>query len=325
MALVGALALLSFSPGVISAQSARPEAVAAASAAFREGQSAQLAGDYARAAEMFELADDSAPSPAALRSAIRNRRAAGHNARAASLAAEAIARYPDDAETREVADSVIALLGPGLGHVMLRCEPECTAVIDGHAVQEHAAASIELYVDPGSHTVVASWSGREPVTRTFELGAGASEEVRIDAPAMAVAEVEPEPEVDESALMAARVPIDAPPRETPSRGVTPILFGALLGLTAVSGGVLIWSGIDVLDARDAYVAGPTMARYEDGLSREVRTNVLIGVTSGLALGTLIVAFFTDFGGDDAGDSAALDTFMLTPLPDGGALSATGHF
>jgi hypothetical protein len=324
---VACLSLVSLSPTVGAAQDARPEAVAAASAAFREGQSAQLAGDYARAAEMFELADDSAPSPAALRSAIRNRRAAGHNARAASLGAEAIARYPDDAETREVADSVIALLGPALGHVTLRCEPACTAVIDGHAVQEHTSSSIELYVDPGSHTVVASWAGREPVTQTFELAAGASTDVRLDAPAM-VGEAEADPGLEtesERELMAARVPIDVPPRDEPSRGITPIVFGALLGLTAVSGGVLIWSGVDVLDARDVYVAGPTMARYEDGLSREVRTNVLIGVTSGFAIGTLIVALFTDFGGDDAGDSAGLDSFMITPMPDGGALSASGRF
>jgi len=324
--LVGTLSLVSLSPAVLAAQGARPEAVAAASAAFREGQSAQLAGDYARAAEMFELADDSAPSPAALRSAIRNRRAAGHNARAASLAAEAIARYPEDAETREVADAVLALLGPTLGHVTLRCEPACTAVLDGHAVHEQAAANIEVYVDPGQHTVIASWTGREPVTQTFEIAAGARSEVRLEVPVVAETAIEPDPGLEtEAELMAARVPIDVPPRDAPSRGVTPIVFGALLGLTAVSGGVLIWSGVDVLAARDEYIAGPTMARYEDGLSREVRTNVLIGVTSGLAIGTLIVAFFTDFASDDAGASARLDTFMFTPMPDGGALSASGRF
>jgi tungstate transport system substrate-binding protein len=43
-------------------------------------------GDYARAAELFELADRAAPSPAALRSALRNHQAAGRTARAASLA-----------------------------------------------------------------------------------------------------------------------------------------------------------------------------------------------------------------------------------------------
>ncbi len=321
----GCLCLVSIVPSVLAAQAARPEAVAAASAAFREGQSAQLAGDYARAAEMFELADDSAPSPAALRSAIRNRRAAGHNARAATLAAEAVARYPDDAETREVADSVLSLLAPSLGHVTLRCAPACTAVIDRHAVLESAASSIEVYVDPGAHSVTASWSTGEPVTESFEIAAGATRELSLAAPTPVVDEPPPPDEPTDEELMAQRVPIDVPPRDAPSRGITPIVFGALMGLTAVSAGVLIWSGVDVLDARDQYVRAPTMARYEDGLSREVRTNVLIGVTSGLALGTLIVAFFTDFGGDDAGDTAGLDTFFFAPLPEGGALSLAGHF
>jgi hypothetical protein len=48
------------------------EDVQAASAAFAEAQRAQLRGDFPRAAELFEIADQAAPSPAALRSAIRN-------------------------------------------------------------------------------------------------------------------------------------------------------------------------------------------------------------------------------------------------------------
>ena len=45
-------------------------------------------------------------------------------------------------------------------------------------------------------------------------------------------------------------------------------------------------GIDVLSARDAYVATPTEAGYRDGLDRETRTNVLIGITGGLAVATI---------------------------------------
>ena len=46
--------------------------VNAAAAAFQEGQRLQLAREYARAAEFFEIADHAAPSAAALRSAIRS-------------------------------------------------------------------------------------------------------------------------------------------------------------------------------------------------------------------------------------------------------------
>lgn len=308
----------------VHAQGPRPEAVAGASAAFREGQAAQLAGDYARAAEMFELADDTAPSGAALRSAIRNRQAAGHNARAASLAAEAILRYPEDAETRALADQTIAALAPTLGHLVIRCEPACTASVDGRAAHEHASALVELYVDPGAHSVVASWAGRDPVSESVEVAPGATEERSMTAPEVAVAEPEP---VDEPEPVTQPAPVTEP---APSSGVSPIVFGSLVGLTLISGGVLIWSGIDVMQARDAYVLAPTRAGYDDGVSRELRTNVLIGVTAALGLGSLIVAFFTDFGGSAASsdtvgsDTAGIDSFMLVPLDGGAALSIAGH-
>jgi hypothetical protein len=69
------------------------------------------------------------------------------------------------------------------------------------------------------------------------------------------------------------------------------------GLTAVSAGVLVWSGVDTLTARDAYVANPTEAGYNDGVGRETRTNVLIGVTAALGVATAVsAALFTEWSG-----------------------------
>lgn len=324
--LVGAAALLTWLVAApLAAQEVRPEAVAAAGAAFREGQSAQLAGDYARAAELFELADDTAPNPAALRSAIRNRRAAGNDARAATLAAEALARYPDDAETRALAEETITALSPSLGRVHLHCEPACTASIDGRAAHEHEGADVDLFVAPGSHTLVGAWTGRDTVTERFEVAAGARTELRLEAPAPAVVAAEPEPEPEPD-------PEPEPEPVTPasSSGLSPAVFLVGAGLTAVSAGVMIWSGVDVLDARAAYVAAPTRAGYEDGVGRETRTNVLIGVTAALGVGTVVVAFFTDFGGtpstDRAGlEGAGLDALTIVPTDGGAAALAAGHF
>lgn len=316
-----ALAIILSLVPVAAAQ--RPDDVAAASSAFREGQSAQLAGDYARAAELFELADDTAPSPAALRSAIRNRQAAGQAARAATLAAEALERYPADAETRTLADAVLAELSPTLGAFALHCAIACTIAIDGRAVHEDARTAVDVFLDPGAHTLVASWAGRDPVTRAIDVVAGTASTVELEAPALAitVATVDPMAEV--------RAAPDEPPSSR-SGGMTPVVFGIGAGLTAVGAGVLMWSGIDVLAARDAYVASPTEAGYNDGVGRELRTNVALGITAGLGAATLVVAFFTDFGGGsgaprDGGGAVASIRPTLVLGPESGALGVAGTF
>src|SRR5688572_12759748 len=51
--------------------------VSGAASAYSRGQQADLTGDHATAAELYELANSLAPSPEALRSALRARRNAG--------------------------------------------------------------------------------------------------------------------------------------------------------------------------------------------------------------------------------------------------------
>jgi hypothetical protein len=76
-----------------------------------------------------------------------------------------------------------------------------------------------------------------------------------------------------------------------------ITTGAVL--TAASGGVLIWSGIDTLDAAADYDRMPTREKLNDGRDLELRTNILIGVTAGLGALTLAgLLFAIDWGGDD---------------------------
>jgi hypothetical protein len=83
----------------------------------------------------------------------------------------------------------------------------------------------------------------------------------------------------------------------------PAVFITLLSLTAVSGGILVWSGIDTINnpgvnaVRQACF--PTnqpncQALYQQGLDNQTRTNVLIGVTGGLGLLTFVSVFFTQW-------------------------------
>ena len=94
LCLVGWLVLDTWVLGTSArAQQSSPDLQAAAEA-FQQGQRAQVRGDFAQAAEMFDLANHSAPSAAALRSAIRMHQSAGHHAAAATRAAHALATYP---------------------------------------------------------------------------------------------------------------------------------------------------------------------------------------------------------------------------------------
>ena len=74
-----------------------------------------------------------------------------------------------------------------------------------------------------------------------------------------------------------------------------VVLGA--GLTAVVGGVAVWSALDTKSTHDSFVSGlcsTTGSATCDGLassgsSAQARTNVLLGVTGGLAVATLVVA------------------------------------
>ena len=297
---VAALALVgSLAPFRGAAQDAvtqpRPEDLQAAAAAFAEAQRAQIRGDYAQAADLFELADRSAPSAAALRSAIRNHRAAGQISRAATLALRAQALYPSDAETQAVATEVIAASAASLGRLRVRCEPACSVAIDGRAATTSPRAELDLFLDPGARAVVASWPEREAVREALTIEAGAERTLELRAPEPVAAHVEEEAPAADEAPVEDAIAMPAPPPPA-DRGITPIVFGIGAGLTAIAAGAGIASGVDTLSARDAYEADPTRARYEDGVDRQWRTNGLFIGAAVLGVATVVIAFFTDWGG-----------------------------
>jgi hypothetical protein len=83
----------------------------------------------------------------------------------------------------------------------------------------------------------------------------------------------------------------APPPPPPSPLQSKWTFIGTATATAVVGGLALWSGLDTLSARDRYVANSTEAGYRDGISREKRTNWLIGGTAVLGAATLGLGLF----------------------------------
>jgi hypothetical protein len=319
---------------VLPLRAGAQQEVEVAAKAFAEGQQAQVRGDFVRAAELFEIADQAVPSPAALRSAIRMRGAAGQNVRAATLSLQALQRYAEDGETRAVAETAIGQFAPRLTRMRLLCSEPCTATLDGALVGSGSFASLEFFVTPGAHVVKASWPGRPPISESLDSQAGQSLEILLTAPpAPAVARKAPAtmPRPRALALAEPLEPVSTPPRG--SGGLSPAVFWTGAALTAVGGGLVYWSGRDTLDERDEYERNPTREGYDDGVKLERRTNLLIAGTAVLAVATVSIGVFaTDWGSSEnagrsgraaGGGAAALDTVRVNLGPAQAAISWSG--
>lgn len=251
--------------------------IAAAARAFSLGQEAELAGNFRLACEHYELADRTVPSPEALRSAAKTRLKAGDEAMAATHA-EALARRYSDEKSQKVADEILKVLRPKLARVSLSCTPECGAVADGGAVGIDQSETHVFYVEPGRHTIGAGFASGDMQQEVVDAVAGKEIELSM------------------SGRLDTKAAGDAPTLEAtaprPARGISRGWFFVSAGLTVALGGATVWSGLDVLDRKDAYEANPTRARLDDGRDRELRTNILIGATAAAAVATAFVAWRT---------------------------------
>lgn len=298
MLLLSALALAWLAQPV-RAQSAAD--LQAAGEAFQQGQRAQVQGDFAQAAELFDLAHHTAPSAGALRSALRMHQSAGHHATAAMRAAEALASYPDDAATVALANEVLAAETPLVARLDISCATPCALTLDAR-VASADATHLTLYVEPGPHVVRASW-GRRTLERALDTRAGATDTLALDeseVPAVGTAESPAESPTD--ATPHAPLPPPAVASST-SEGLSPLFVAIAGGLTLVAAGTAIGVGVDMLAARDRYVAAPTEAGWRDGVGRETATNALLGTAIGLAAVSVALAIVTDWDGASTTDEA----------------------
>jgi tetratricopeptide (TPR) repeat protein len=272
--------------------------VRAAAEAFDLGRQAYKDGRYTEAAEQFEHADSSAPSSTALELAIRSRDKAGDLDRAGTLASLALALYPDDENIQKIAPDVVSRAGASMFELNVTCKEPCELADGKQTVHGNAARTRTVFLGPGQHSLRAGFSGGKTESKSVDAVAGGSGTLDFSGP---------KAEVDEGA--------EAPPPEEPkeqpaqpedqpkSNGWSPTIFWAGVGATAVAGGVTIWSGIDTVNNPGADKVKATCAKgdtncdlYKQGRSKQTRTNVLLGVTGGLALATgLIGAIAVEWG------------------------------
>ncbi len=246
---------------------------------FGEGQKAYREGDFRHAAEAFEGAYKKAPRLPPLYNAARAWQKGGELVRAANLYASYLRKAPPSAPDRNSATTALRDLDGKLARLEVHAADFSDLKVDGAAVDlgDQTPGSLVIYVSPGSHVVEGMHAGasarQEPTA-----SAGTSMSV--------VLAVKEAPTVVSQPVVVTEK----------SRGVSPVVVIVGAAATAIAGGVLIWSGIDTVNQKSNFNASPTQANLDAGKSDETRTNVMVGVTLGLAAITGVIAIFVDWKG-----------------------------
>jgi tetratricopeptide (TPR) repeat protein len=292
------------------APSVSVEQRAKAAEAYDQGTSAYLTGRYELAAHWFERAYRLVPTSTALLQAVRAHYKAGNSIRAANLALQLRDEYPNDEPSREVAESIIASMKSTSVLVKSNCEKQCTLELDGALIQHPT-----FFVTPDvEHSLKAAFDNGE--TSTYVQGAAG--------------------DVKNVAI--------APPAPPPPPPVPRWAFFSSLGATVALGAVTVWSGIDANNGVSAYESAARTANspgingggsptpeqqaqslLDEGQRKERRTNILIGVTAGMAATTAVLGVFTNWKGKPRETAAKRLEPSIGVGAKGGSVSVKGRF
>jgi hypothetical protein len=291
LAQASCLVALWLSVGASARADSSPPDYQAAARAYQDGQAALSGNAPAEAARLFELADTLAPSPQALRNAIRSHVAAAQSSRAATLALAAQRRY-GDRETQVLARQVLGANSAKLARLSVKCGQPCALACDGQAVEARPAREFDIFIDPGAHLVQAKFDAREPVQQEIELGAGERMILSLEAVSTSPSDAA----VPSSFSIRPQFAEPAAAGAPGAPGAPRWMFWTAAGLTAVSAGAALVSGLDTLQRHDDYLESATPDGYARGIQSQRRTNLLFLSTGVLGALTLGLAFFTDWDG-----------------------------
>lgn len=213
-----------------------PEIRAAARATAQNGMEAYQKGDYARAVDYFERAEQLIHAPTHLLFIARARKEMGRlvAAREAYLKLERETLAPDapDAfvQAKAAAAEELDALEPRIPSVSVVVQgggDDVTVLRNGQKIPA-ALVGVPQPVDPGEHEFVAEGPGLISSTQTLTIGEGAKETVLLT--------MRPDPSAD--AVGSTSAPSSATPQETAQSGKGMKIAGySLLGLGAVGAGV----------------------------------------------------------------------------------------
>jgi hypothetical protein len=269
--------------------------------------------------------------------AIRAREKAKQLDRAATLAALALDRHPTDKKLAELASPVLQRAEKELHRVRVECQPACDLVLGTKLVHGAPAERRTVFVATGEHEVRAGWSGGRSVSETVTAKKGGKSELSFDAPPEETATTAapgtgPSPTPVSGGGGSGPSGPDPGPSTESGSGLPPVVFFVGAGLTVAAGAATVWSGIDTQNnpgvdrvRQECAGQGTDCDLYQDGLSRQRRTNVLIGVTAGVGVLTGVIgAFLTDWSGGSQPKKAARVEPYVNVLG-GASLGARGSF
>lgn len=314
--------------------------------AYDRGVVAHKQGAYARAANEFALADQLAPSPIALRAALDAAVKADDPVLGMELVARSSRVSPLPADLRTSVDAAKTSFVGRTGTMTLRCNEAapCEAVVDGAALKPESGRIVRV----GEHSVVLRARGAEE-SRSVRVGPDERVELRPTTASAPVASAAPAAVVPPALSTSTPPPAapaasSAPPSISPStgaapgsaratepervdrdavggQGLPPVVLVVGAGLTAVAGGLSVWSGLDTKGTHDDFTtqrcATQRSTSCDDlassGKSAETRTNVLFVTTGVLAVATLATAiFFVDYGGGKRTASTSVRGLRVVP-------------
>ncbi|HEY8041094.1 MAG TPA: hypothetical protein VIF15_14910 [Polyangiaceae bacterium] len=286
------------------------------------GYRAYVAKQFDEAATHFENAFFAAPNPAELRSAVRARHDAGQLARAATLAAIGQRKYPDDAALGKLAEETVAEARPKVYEIHITSPDECNVAVDEKVVAAERVKDFRFFVDPGKHTLLVGWTEDRSLRVPIDARAGGTQALTLQAP--------PPPARPVESSTAGGGPEGPPPATKP---LGPVVFLVGAGLTAVGVGVTIWSGIDTQNhpgtaavRADCVGQGTSCPEYQQGLDAQLRTNILLAATGGVALVTGIIGvFFTQWSHADVPATTGQPRLRLEPAVGLGQAALKGTF
>jgi hypothetical protein len=301
---------------------------------FDAGRRAFKVKDFEGAAVHFENADRDAPSPEALQSAMRARKEAGQMARSATLGAWGASRYPNDKTFNDYARQILTEADKTLHRVNLTCQPDCTVIVDNKVMPFPESASATVYLDPGPHAIVAGWSNNRHRNSDVAAVPGGNSKLVFNS-ASSDKPADSGGNGHDPATNTGDPPPDRPADGEKKSGLPPAVFIISAGVTAVLGGVTIWSGIDTVNnpgtdaiAKCDPAAGCNkQALYDEGVAHQNRTNVLLGVTGVAAVTTGVIALFFTNWGDDTPQSEKKEARIAPVLGvgNGVTIGAVGRF
>jgi len=336
---VGWLALATTMTWGVFASAAAPDAERLKTAAeeFDAGRRAFKLKDFESSAIHFENADRDAPSPEALQSAIRGRKEAGQAARALTLCAWGLSRYPTDKAFGEYAKQIIAESERSLYKLTVNCSPDCSVIVDSKVMPFGETPSGVVYLDAGAHTLQAGWSYNRH--KNADITAVAAQAGKLSFEAPPVEKIRDNAGEPNSTSPGGGGDEDKGIEKEKKGGLPPAVFFAGLGVTAVLGGVTLWSGLDTQknpgqENVTKFCTDPTMYSgppldcplYKDGLAHQLRTNILIGATGVVGATTVVLAVLTNWGGAPSKPEKKEAFIMpVVGVQDGVSIGAVGRF